>query len=309
MFRRHYNLRATPTSFNARGSFSLLEANTGVNYSLFGVNFASDISVYGGRIHGAANAGVKIGEWVSDYRWCNISGNYEHYRSRFVAFGINGGASAYAHLFALERNRSVGNHILGVDISESVSVVGAYARAAARLEVTESGVNAYAELGAKAYMVNARVTGGINIMGLQIGGSIRGYGGAVGITGLAGIRDGELVFGASAAKAIGGGFDVRIGFDYDEFRSAIDSVNATISRVRNSIPDEFIWDSAANIANNISSLEEFQQITGAMVGTVDDMRIFRSRIRNKIDDKIDCLVESSPDFVGNVIDFFRDLRR
>jgi len=226
LLRQNYGVTATPTSFNAFGSFSLFESHANLNYRMLDIN----ASGYLGRVYGNAQAGLNFGEYVSTWEWCKDT-NAHILRERFVYAGVGASARAYASVASGSVNASLGNHVLGQNVGASATALGANAHAGARLELSSAGINAYLEAGAKAYLANAGVTSEINFMGLQVSGNVRGYAGSVGGTKRAGIRDEGIYIGASLSALLGLGFDLNLSFDPNEFRSAVTTITTTANDV------------------------------------------------------------------------------
>ena len=69
-----------------------------------------------------------------------------------------------------------------------------------------------------------KVSGTINILGLEIKGSLGGYAGALGAEGKIGIEDGNFVCKGGAAAVIGGSVGLEIGLNDEGWSNFVDFI-------------------------------------------------------------------------------------
>ena len=203
-------------SIDASASASLLSRENSFDV---GDSLRVSTGAHVGRVHGKANIGVTSGQYVVKHD--DITGELDKY---FVHHGVSASAavgySSYSNYIKIRR----GNESFGGEAGASSSILGANAKVGGRVEVTNKGVTAMAEAGAKAYVASGRVEGSINFFGLRIGGHVSGYAGGVGATAEVGFKDNKFKKSISGAAGFGFGAGISIGFDPEGWHEGVRNV-------------------------------------------------------------------------------------
>ncbi len=133
-------------------------------------------------------------------------------------------------IFSTDGEAGVGNDMLGAEVEGEGSLGNAELSGKGEFSVGrkegEKGIGI--ELNAKGKaMVSAaegEVKGTINILGIEITGTLGGYAGAVGVEGEIGVDDGKFKLKGGAAALFGGSVGVEIGFNETGWDNFVDAV-------------------------------------------------------------------------------------
>lgn len=142
--------------------------------------------------------------------------------TEFIVAEIGAGVSAF--LLGFDAEAGVGTDMLGAEVEGEASVGNVDVGAEGKFSITEDGVNAVAEGKAMVSAVEGEASGTINILGLEIKGTIGGYAGAVGAEGKIGIEDNKFVMEGGAAALLGVSGGIEIGFNDEGWDNFVDFV-------------------------------------------------------------------------------------
>ena len=129
----------------------------------------------------------------------------------FVNMEVAAGASISA--LSADAKGEVGNDLIGLEGKAEGDLGKAELKGKGQFSVGEDGVNAYAEGSAIVSAAEGKAEGTINILGFEITGTAKGYAGAAGVEGKAGVKDGKLVVEGGAAALFGGSIGFEIGLN------------------------------------------------------------------------------------------------
>ena len=107
----------------------------------------------------------------------------------------------------------LGNDILGTEVKADGSLGNATAEAKGTFSVGEDGLNANLKGKALVSAAEGKASASINLLGLEVTGSIGGYAGAAGAEGKVGVEDGKFVIEGGVAALIGFSIGVEIGLN------------------------------------------------------------------------------------------------
>ncbi|MCL2287262.1 MAG: hypothetical protein FWC32_12990 [Firmicutes bacterium] len=193
------------TSRSVFADLSLLSVGAYFNYGVFSANG----NIHVGRVQ--ADASFNFFEWVEEYKWDPETGKMV----RVAGFDVfNAGASVSASAISGNVNINAGDDMLGASVGATGSVAGASAYARINVGMNDSReINAYARVGAIAYVASGRITSGFDILGIRINGHVGGYVKGVGARGRFGFYDGAFVIEGSVAAYLGINGGISIGFN------------------------------------------------------------------------------------------------
>lgn len=123
------------------------------------------------------------------------------------------GAGASVSVLEVDAEAGAGTDMLGVEVDAEGSAGNAKLEGKGKFSITEDGVNANVSGEAMVSAVEGEAKGTINILGIEITGSIGGYAGAVGVEGKVGIEDNKFVMEGGVAAVLGVSGGVEIGFN------------------------------------------------------------------------------------------------
>ena len=181
----------------------------------------AEVNAYLGKVEakGKAEAGFLRSKTKKKY----VDGEWTEKESVDYLYGeLEAGASF--SLIDADAKAETGNDMLGAEGSADVSLLNAKAKAKGKLSIGEDGVNAYASGEAMASAVEGKVSGTINILGIEIKGEVGGYAGAVGVEGDIGIKDGKFVLKGGAAALLGVSGGIEIGVNEEGWDNFVDFI-------------------------------------------------------------------------------------
>ena len=170
-----------------------------------------------GEVH--AYVGKAEGELKSDFSFMKRQKKAEFKdgewkesdKETFVNMEVAAGASVSA--LSADAKGEVGNDIIGLEGKAEGDLGKAELKGKGQFSVGEDGVNAYAEGSAIVSAAEGKAEGTINILGFEITGTAKGYAGAAGVEGKAGVKDGKFVLEGGAAALFGGAIGFEIGLN------------------------------------------------------------------------------------------------
>ena len=113
----------------------------------------------------------------------------------------------------IEYNNDVGNDILGAGVDAEGSVLNADLKAKGELSVSKDGVDALVSGKAMVTAAEGKASGTINILGIELKGTIGGYAGGLGVEGKVGIEDNHFVLEGGFAALLGLSGGIEVGFN------------------------------------------------------------------------------------------------
>ena len=117
-----------------------------------------------------------------------------------------------------------GDDMFGTEIELEGSALKAKAEGKGHFSVGEEGINAYLKGEAIVAAVDGKVSGTLNILGLEFVVSAGGYAGAVGVEAETGIKNGNFVAEIGAAAGVGGSIGIEIGVNEEGWNNFVDFV-------------------------------------------------------------------------------------
>ena len=210
LWRKNANADMTrsATTITARAESSLWSDSASFEH---GDWFRAGGNVNVGRVHASVESSASLGRSYT-WLWNPEKGVYEQ-RVTWANVGV--AASVGVSLLCAAAYMTVGNSNLGATTRASGSVVGAQASGGARISVGEHGANVYADGRVMAYLARGNVSQSINLGPIRIGGSLYGYAGAAGVSGIIGVQDGQFRIGGTGALGVGGGGSFSVGLNTD----------------------------------------------------------------------------------------------
>ena len=188
---------------------------------------SGEVNAYIGKAKAEANAefhfmsSKKGREYAKDsksgnYQWENESGRAYLYAEL--------GAGAAISAVAADAKGSVGTDMLGAEIAAEGGLGNAKAEAKSKISIGDDGINFNASGEAMVSAAEGKVSGTVNILGLEITGSIGGYAGAVGVKGKFGIENNKWVMEGGVAALLGVEGGVEIGFNEQGWSNFVDFI-------------------------------------------------------------------------------------
>lgn len=117
-----------------------------------------------------------------------------------------------------------GDDMFGTEVELEGSALKAKAEGKGHFSVGEEGINAYLKGEAIVSAVDGKVSGTLNILGLEFVVSAGGYAGALGVEAETGIKNGNFVAEVGAAAGIGGSIGIEIGVNEEGWNNFVDFV-------------------------------------------------------------------------------------
>ncbi|MCI9582176.1 MAG: hypothetical protein HFG46_00570 [Clostridium sp.] len=182
---------------------------------------SASVNAYLGKVETEmkADAGFMQYKEVSEYsdgKWSN--------KQKLQFLFAEAGSGASVAMVAADAKGSVGSDMLGLEGKMEGTLGSARAGTKGVFSVGEDGVNAYIKGEAMVAAAEGKVSGTINILGLEIKGSLGGYAGALGAEGKIGIEDGNFVCKGGAAAVIGGSVGLEIGLNDEGWSNFVDFI-------------------------------------------------------------------------------------
>ena len=133
-------------------------------------------------------------------------------------------ASAKVSALAGDTKASAGGDMLGAEVKAEGTIGNATAEAKSEFSIGEDGVNAVASGKAMVSAAEGKVSGTINILGIEITGKIGGYAGAAGVEGKIGVEDNKWVMEGGVAALLGVSGGIEIGFNDEGWSNFVDII-------------------------------------------------------------------------------------
>lgn len=134
------------------------------------------------------------------------------------------GAKVEASILEAKGKAGVGSDMLGADLEAEGSLGNAEASVKGEFSVGEKGVEIDAKGKAMVSAAEGKVQGSINILGLEIKGTVGGYAGALGVEGEIYAKNGRIKIEGGASAIIGGSVGLEVGYNETGWNNFIDAV-------------------------------------------------------------------------------------
>lgn len=135
------------------------------------------------------------------------------------------GAGVDMAILAVDGEAGIGSDMLGAEVEGEGSLGNAELSGKGKFSISEEdGIELTAKGKAMVSAAEGEVKGTINILGLEITGSLGGYAGALGVEGEAYFDDGKIKLKGGAAAIIGGSVGIEIGFNETGWDNFVDAV-------------------------------------------------------------------------------------
>jgi len=114
--------------------------------------------------------------------------------------------------------------MLGAEVSGEGALGNAELSGKGEFSVGEDGIELNAKGKAMVSAAEGEVEGTINILGLEITGTLGGYAGGLGVEGEIGLDDGKFKIKGGAAALLGGSVGLEIGFNETGWDNFVDAI-------------------------------------------------------------------------------------
>lgn len=133
-------------------------------------------------------------------------------------------AGVDASVLAADGEAGIGSDMLGAAVEAEGALGSAEASVKGEFSIGEDGIELNAKGKAMVSAAEGEVQGTINILGLEITGTLGGYAGGIGVEGEIGLDDGKFKVKGGAAALFGGSVGLEIGFNETGWDNFVDAV-------------------------------------------------------------------------------------
>jgi len=134
------------------------------------------------------------------------------------------GAGVDVSIVAADGEAGIGSDMLGAEVSGEGALGNAELSGKGEFSVGEDGIELNAKGKAMVSAAEGEVEGTINILGLEITGTLGGYAGGLGVEGEIGLDDGKFKIKGGAAALLGGSVGLEIGFNETGWDNFVDAI-------------------------------------------------------------------------------------
>lgn len=152
----------------------------------------------------------KNGRWTEEESWSLINGKT--------------GGELSVSILSGEAEMETGDDMFGSEFSGNVSAGNASVKGEGELSVGEDGINANVSGELMVTALEGEVSGTLNILGIEITGTVGGYAGGAGVEGKIGIEDNKFVMEGGFAALLGLSGGIEIGLNDEGWDNFVDFV-------------------------------------------------------------------------------------
>lgn len=181
------------------------------------------VNAYLGKVDASVKSDFSFMESKTKQEYKNGKWTEQPTTTEFLKAELGAGVDVSA--LAADGEAGIGSDMLGAEVSGEGSLGNAEASLKGKISISEEdGVELNLKGKAMVSAVEGEVKGTLNILGLEITGSIGGYAGGLGVEGEAYFDDGRFKLKGGAAALLGGSVGLEIGFNDTGWDNFVDAV-------------------------------------------------------------------------------------